>query len=159
MKSRQFFDLISNIFDYLKRRVTDLVENTKVYLPKLGDVRAESEIEMIRDIIMSTYKDKKDELNNKLNSKNDKDADKNQEWSNLTNEEKKGLRNLKKTLAYREIVLVKTDKSGKMAVMDKGKYLSISNKSNSINRSLNRAEVKREKRDKIITDMQDNKCW
>ena len=67
-KSRQVFDPINKIFDYSKRRVTDLKENTKVYLPKLGDVRDESEIEMIRDIMMSTYKEYKKEINkrNKL---------------------------------------------------------------------------------------------
>ena len=38
-KSRLVYDPLSKIFDYTKRRVTDLKENTKVYLPKLGEVR------------------------------------------------------------------------------------------------------------------------
>ena len=55
----------------------------------------------------------------------------------------KGLKKLKKRIANGEIVLVKTDKSGKMAVIEKEKYLSIGNKGNKIDKPLTRKEVKR----------------
>ena len=61
------FDPINKIFDYSKRRVTDLVENTKVYPLKLGDVKEESEIEMIRNILLSTYRDYKSKITKKIN--------------------------------------------------------------------------------------------
>ena len=56
-KSRQVFNPIDKIFDYSKRRVTDLRgENNKIYLPKLGEIKDESEMEMIRSILVAEYK-------------------------------------------------------------------------------------------------------
>ena len=58
-RERQVFNPLNREFDYSKRRVTDLSENNKVYLPKLCDVKEESEIEMMRGIIMGEYREYK----------------------------------------------------------------------------------------------------
>ena len=96
---------------------------------------------------MTTYKEYKKEINDKNRNKKDKkdevDDNKNQEWSNLTEEEKRGLKKLKKRIANDEIVLVKTDKSGKMSIMEKDKYLSMGLKGNSMDKPLSRSEVKK----------------
>ena len=55
-KERQVFDPLRKVFDYSKRRTTDLKENTKIHLPSLGDEKYESEIEMIRTMLLSEYK-------------------------------------------------------------------------------------------------------
>ena len=46
-RSRMIFDPERKIFDYAKRRTTDLEENTKVTLPKSGEAKQEAELEMI----------------------------------------------------------------------------------------------------------------
>ena len=50
-KERQIFNPISKIFDYSRRRTTDLVENSKVYLPQLVGAKEESQLEMIRNLV------------------------------------------------------------------------------------------------------------
>ena len=50
---------------------------------------------------------------------------------------------LKKRIANEEIVLVKTDTSGKILVMEKEKYLSMGIKDNKTDKILSRAEVKK----------------
>ena len=54
-KSRVIFDPERKIFDYTKRRVTDLKENSKITLPKSGEAKQEAEIEMIRKIIIEEF--------------------------------------------------------------------------------------------------------
>ena len=58
-QERQIFNPIVREFDYSKRRVTDLRENNKIYLPKLCDVKEESELEMVRGVIMGEYREYK----------------------------------------------------------------------------------------------------
>ena len=55
-KERQVFDPIRKVFDYTKRRTTDLAENTKVHLPKLVSAKEESQLEMIcYDLLWKEY--------------------------------------------------------------------------------------------------------
>ena len=126
-KSRQIFDPVRKIFDYSKRRTTDMQENTKVFLPKLTGPKWESELELIRNTLMGEYRDYIKEIETKkkkdLGEKYVKDR--NQEWENLTASEKRGLKKLRNRIAKNEIVMVKTDKSGKMAIMSKEKYLKM----------------------------------
>ena len=132
-QERQVFNPISRQFDYSKRRVTDLQENNKVYLPKICDVKEESEIEMMRNIIMEEYRDyKKDSVNRKIRELKETDPEKierikwrNQEYDNLTAAERRGLSKLRKRIEKDEIVVVKTDKSGKMGLISKEKYLEM----------------------------------
>jgi len=101
------FGPIGKTFDYAKKRVTDLDENSKVWLPKATDEKVESELGMIRGIIMEEFDkykrevkeslDKEDERerkerglektpekDKKEDSKFDRNLLLNQEWSNLT---------------------------------------------------------------------------
>ena len=104
-RERQIFNPINKEFDYSKRRVTDLGENNKVYLPKICEVKEESEIEVMRNIILEEYKNyKKDVIDKKVNEMKEKDPEKieriklrNLEYENLTAKEKRGLKKLKKT--------------------------------------------------------------
>ena len=60
-RNRQIFDPIGKVFDYSKRRVTDLRgENDIIYLPKLGETKYESELELVRSILMTEYKNYKE---------------------------------------------------------------------------------------------------
>ena len=56
----------------------------------------------------------------------------NHEYENLTAAEKRGLKKLKKHVEKDEVVIVKTDKSGKFGVISKEKYLEMGKKGNEI---------------------------
>ena len=114
---------------------------------------------MMRSIILEEYKSyKKDVINKKL--KNVKEEDKenkerikwrNQEYDNLTAAEKRGLNKLKKRIDKDEIVIIKTDKSGKLGVISKEKYLETGLKGNGADKEVNRVELK-----KIAKDINDH---
>ena len=58
-KERQFYDPVERVFNFSKKRVTDMKECAEVYLPKPKDEKAESEIEMLRNIVLVITKRKK----------------------------------------------------------------------------------------------------
>ena len=150
-QERQIFDPINKIFDYSKRRFTDLGENNKVYLPKLCDAKEESQIEMMCNVVMDEFKRYKNEVIYKK-LKNIKDADevkmenikrRNQEHENLTAAEKRGISKLRKRIEKDEIVIIKTDKSGKLGVISKERYLKTGIKGNGADKEVNRDELKK----------------
>ena len=51
-RERQVFDPVKKVFDYTKKRTTDCKENTKVYWPRLAGEKEESELEMIRNLLI-----------------------------------------------------------------------------------------------------------
>ena len=83
--------------------MTDLNENSKVTLPKPCDPYTESGIELLKSNIMKSFK--------KYQSKYC--TGDGEQKSNLTNEELRGMRKLKKRVKDGEILILKTDKSGK----------------------------------------------
>ena len=62
VKERRIFDPMDKVFNFSKRRVTDLKENSKVYLPKPATGKEEGEMEMIREMVMSEFNNYKKEL-------------------------------------------------------------------------------------------------
>ena len=91
-------------------------ENSKVSLPKPCDQFVESSLEMIRKNIMKTF------INNyKKMACNEKG----EQPSNLSRNEQRGLRKLQKRIANHEIIILKTDKSGKLTVIDRDEYLKM----------------------------------
>ena len=65
----------------------------------------------------------------------------NQECDNLTESERRGLSKLRKRIQKGEIVVVKTDKSGKLAVMEKEKYRIMGLKGCLEDRKIDRQEL------------------
>ena len=63
--------------------------------------------------------------------------------SNLTLVEERGLRKLKKRVRNKEIVVLKTDKSGKLVVANKEKYLKMGMSKIKEDRELKRPEIKK----------------
>ena len=117
-KERQVFDPLKKVFDFSKRRATDCVENTKINLPQLGDPKEESQLEMLRTLLWDEYLSFKKELILRKEKDGKKDArDKNQEGDNLTMQQKRGLIKLKKRIKDGEILVIKTDKSGKLGII------------------------------------------
>ena len=71
------------------------------------------------------------------------DVSRNQEWKNLTRQEIRGLKKLKQRVKKGELVIVKSDKSGKIMAMDKREYLKIGVKGVGKDKKITREEVKK----------------
>ena len=132
-EGRRVYDPECKVFDHGNKRATDLVENKKVTLPRPSDNFTESSIEMLRQKIMKTFR--------KYREKNC--TEKGEQESNLTSAELKGLRKLKKRIRNREIVILKTDKSGKLAPMSREKYEKMGKEKVKNDEKIDRTEVRR----------------
>ena len=83
-RERQVFDPVKKVFDYTKKHQ----ENTKVYLPKQAGEIEESELEMIRNLLLEEYKTYKEELLKRKEKEGKRNYEKiNQENDNLTTTE------------------------------------------------------------------------
>ena len=64
-KSRQIFDPITLKFNYSKKRATDLKENKSVSLPKGVDEKLESELSILKEMMLKEFRAYKQELEKK----------------------------------------------------------------------------------------------
>ena len=123
-KERQIYDPITRVFNYSKRRVTDLPENNRVQLPKEVSPKQENELGMLREIVMKEFVDYKREIEeDEIKKGIPEEKRHNQEGANLTKIEKNGIKKLKKRIQNKEIIILKTDKSGKLTAIERDKYL------------------------------------
>ena len=114
-KTRQVYDPIEKRYDERRRRVTDLAECSRVTLPKPLSIQREAEIETRRNIHERIYQEyRKERCNNR-----------GEQESNMTWEEKTGLKSLMRRVSKGELLIMKTDKSGKMSVTTREKYLEM----------------------------------
>ena len=142
-KERQIFDPIRNVFNYSKRRVMDIPENNRVTLPKEVEQKVENELGMLREIIGKEFDKYKAEIEEKEKKEGiELEKRKNQENLNLTKQERRGLRKLKKRLDGKEIVVLKTDKSGKLTLMNREKYLELGKLKNKNDKQITRLELR-----------------
>ena len=195
-KERQIYNPIEKVFDFGKRRVTDMKENSRIHLPKPLKANEEGELEMIREVLMGEFRKYKKEQEeeydkrkenrekkrknvfnemkkkqereekNKENEKKEKirevepkenienpekvqererkkEKNKNQEGIDLTVKERKGIQKLRDRIKEGEIVVLKTDKSGKLVVANKEDYLKMGQRKIAEDRKLDRAEIKK----------------
>jgi hypothetical protein len=105
-RSRQIYDTRERRFNDKKRRVTDLSECARVTLPKPMSTKNEALMEMRRGTNETIYNKYRGEICNK----------KGDVRRNLTEEEKDGRKTLQKRMKEKEIIILKTDKSGKLCV-------------------------------------------
>ena len=111
-RSRQVYDPETRTFDDRNRRVTDLVECSRVTLPRPLNVIREAQIESRRELFNRIFQKYRKEA---CNSKGEQE-------SGLSREERRGLETLQKRIKKDEIVVMKTDKSGKFSVTTKELY-------------------------------------
>ena len=111
-EARLVYDPRRRTFDDRKRKVTDLQECARVTLPKPMDTKNEALVEMKRGTSSKIYEDYTEEVCNKRGEVK----------GNLTEEEKDGLRRLQKRIKEKQIVILKTDKSGKMCLVTMEEY-------------------------------------
>ena len=105
-QSRQVYDPIEKKVNPSNRRVTDLRENTKVYLPKPLKPGEEAQLAIRKEKYMDTFKRYTEE----------KCSKKGEQIPNLTPQQKKGQKKLQKRIKDKEILVVPTDKTGKLIV-------------------------------------------
>ena len=111
--SRQIYDTKERRYDDRNRCATDLMECGRVTLPKPLETKDEALIEMRREINDKKYEGYRQEHCNK----------KGEVQGNLSEEEIEGLRSLQKRMKKQEIIIMKTDKSGKLCVASREEYL------------------------------------
>ena len=114
-RNRMIYDNREKILDNRKRRVTDLQECARVTLPKPLGVDEESKIDVRKRAQRSVY-----EKYRRLNT-NQRGEQKN----NMTEKEKKGLKSLQERIDKGEIVVLKTDKSGRFVVTSPEHYVQM----------------------------------
>ena len=112
--SRETYDPVNKVFDFRKKRTTDIKTNQRVYLPEPRPMREESELSVRNDIWEAEIR----KYRNKHCDEEDVQTD-----SNLTASEKRGLKKLKKRADAGEIVIGTTDKSGKLCVSSFESYV------------------------------------
>ena len=111
-RSRQIFDPISMVYDDRNRKATDLVECSRVTLPKPLSITREAQIEMRRELHNKVFQEYRAEFCNK----------KGEQKHEISEEEVKGLESLQKRIEKEEILVIKTDKSGKLSITDRENY-------------------------------------
>ena len=114
-KSRQIFDPINKTLDLRKRRVTDLKENSRVYLPKPLPPQEEAKIEIRREQYEQVFRD----------HVRDHCSESGTQQSNMSWSHRNGLKKLQKRKKDGDIIVLTTDKSGKFAVSDVESYLAM----------------------------------
>ena len=130
-RSRQVFDPHKKTYDARRRRVTDLQECSRVTLPKPLSEEEEAKIELRRKSQMEIFQEY---------IKNN--ADKNgEQTTNLTEAENKGLRSLQKRIAKRELIVLKIDKSSKLAVTTEDEYMKMGLEHTKNDKEITRAEI------------------
>ena len=130
-RTRMTFDPINKIFDDRKRRVTDLDECSRVTLPKPLPTNEETLIEMRRGIHAKIYKDYRRE-NCKKNGEQE---------PNLTEQQQLGLKSLKKRIQEEDIIILKTDKSGKLCVASVEEYIRMGKEHAGKDKLVSRKEI------------------
>ena len=105
---RQIFDPIMGVMDFGKKRVTDSRFNSKVHLAKEVEKDQETYIDLRRSRYLKTFN------KHKVKTK-----------SNLPEGVQKGLDSLKKRSKDGDLIIMQTDKSGKLAAVDPELYLKM----------------------------------
>ena len=113
-KEMEMLDPVNKVFDFRKKRTTDIKTNQRVYLPEPRPLREESELSVRNDIWEAEIR--------KYRSEHCDEEDVQTE-SNLSESEKRGLKKLKKRADAGEIVIGTTDKSGKLCVSSFDSYV------------------------------------
>ena len=129
--TRQVYNNTDKKYDARRRRVTDLPECSRITLPKPLNSEQEAAIELRKKTQMQIFK----EYASKNTNKNGEQA------TNLTQEESIGLKSLQKRIASEELIVIKTDKSSKLAVTNQEEYKKMGLDHTANDRKINRQEI------------------
>ena len=144
-ENRMIFDPINKVHDNRKKRATDIRECARITLPKPLTPDEESRIEVRKRTQKETYENYREKNTNK----------KGDQKSNLTKGEKNGLKSLKKRMTNEEIIVMKTDKSGKFVVTTPENYIKMGEEHTKKDEEVSWDEVREKER--IVS--QHTKAW
>ena len=130
-QARMIYDPCNKVFDVRRRRVTDLKECSRITLPKPLDAEDESKIEVRKRTQKEIFEKFRVENTNK----------KGEQKSNLTADEKIGLKSLQKRIKAEEIIIMKTDKSGRFVVTNEQEYVKMGQEHTNKDIEITRREV------------------
>ena len=111
--TREVFDPEEKVFNMQKQRVTDLKHNAYVILPPAQEIDYESLLELRRQKQSQIFRDYVKENCD----------DKGRQRSNITKQQARGLKKLRKRIEEGELVVCQTDKSGRLSVMPMEMYV------------------------------------
>ena len=112
-KTRQTSDPETRRYNDQNRRVTDLQECSRVTLPRPLPTKHEAFIKIRRNAHGKIYNEYRQEFCSKSG----------EQRTNLTDQEERGLKKLQKKIKEDNLVILKTDKSGKFATTNLENYL------------------------------------
>ena len=115
--SREVFDPEAKVFNMQKQRVTDLKHNAYVILPPAQEIDYESLLELRRQKQSQIFEDYV-----KTNC-----DEKGRQKANITKQQARGLKKLRKRIEEGELIVCQTDKSGRLCVMPMGMYVEAGN--------------------------------
>ena len=114
-RSRMIYDPETVTYNDHNRRVTDLQECSRVTLPKPLPIQEEAKVEIRREMHNRIYSQYIKEFCNENGDQK----------TNLSEDETRGIKKLKKRVEEGGGVVMKTDKSGKMCISTKEKYIEL----------------------------------
>ena len=118
-RSRMIYDDESNVLDLAKRRVTDIPQNSKVYLPPPLPPGTEAGLAVKKQQLMSTF--------NTFTASHC-DAKGKQISSSLSRTQQVGLASLKARSKAGDLFILEMDKTNKFAAVDRESYLLMGQK-------------------------------
>ena len=130
-KARQVFDPLKKVYDSRKRKATDLKECMRIKLPPPLSEKEESVLEVRRTTqkeIFQKYKREHTDERGKVKS-------------NLSKEEQEGFLSLQKRKLERDIIVIKTDKSTKLAACTEEAYRQMGEEHTKKDKQISRQEV------------------
>ena len=130
-KNRQVYDPIDKNYDSRRRRVTDLKECSRVTLPKPLKPQEEANLEIRKRTQLEIFRKYKRKNCNKNG----------EQESNLTQEQKQGLKSLQKKISEGSVIIIKTDKSSKLAATTQEEYLRMGQEHISKDKKISRQEL------------------
>ena len=107
IEGRQVYSKNENLMDYRRMQITDTAKHRRTYMAKELTVEEEAKLEVQRNMWMKVYKEYMDD---------NCDEEGNVKDGILTEQQKRGLKKLSKRIKDGEIVVTKTDKSGRFFV-------------------------------------------
>ena len=131
-ESRMIFTNRDRVFDWSRQRATDVKNNTRVILPRPMSALEESKLAVLRlewNALFDRYLA-------------EECGEGGEQTSNLTAQERRGLKSLKQRVKDGEIVVLQTDKSGRFAVMSMKTYITAGEKHTAKDSEVGWEEVK-----------------
>ena len=135
------YDVENKEFNFRRMKATDMPTNKKINLPRVTQTVHELRIQVLKSEMMKTTEQY-------CNERKDK-------WTNLTTEEKEGLRSIMQRRKDGEIVTNVTDKSGRFSVDSVENYISL-NETHVAKDKI----IQQEEYDELIKEMNGHStCW